>query len=90
MTRGKRGEQHEEPDYGELVSSSDRQGRAEASKPNKLEELTSLVKSLVRTQTSRDEQMGKEFAHQEQRWKSIIQHQFLEVQAQGRELKGEF
>lgn len=43
MTREKKGEQHEEPDYGELGSSADQQGGAEANKPDKLEELTAFL-----------------------------------------------
>lgn len=59
MTRGKKAEQLEEPDDGEPGASADQQGAAAASSPDKLEELTSLVKSLVCSQASRDLQMER-------------------------------
>lgn len=85
MTRGKKVEQIEEPDDGEPGTPADQQGTAAASSPDKLEKLTSLVKSLVCSQTSRDQQMEKESARQDQRWRSM-QHQFLQIQAQGKDI----
>ncbi|KAE8287814.1 Septin-6 [Larimichthys crocea] len=82
MKRGaKRTEHHEEPDDGVPGDAADQRGATAASNPDKLEELTSLVKSLVVSQASRDERMDKEMTRQEQKWRGL-QHQFTQIQAQ--------
>nr|XP_054591418.1 uncharacterized protein LOC129155510 [Nothobranchius furzeri] len=91
MTRGKKTEQlWEEPDDGE--PNPEQLGAAApataAREPDKLEDLSNLVKTLIRPQSSSDQLLEKESTHQEQRWKDV-QHQFGQIQAQVRELKGE-
>jgi len=84
MTRGarsKRAERQEEPVDGDPGTSADQQGAAAASSPDKLEELTSLVKSLVSSEAERDQNMKAEAMHQEQRWRTMP-HRFLQIQAQ--------
>jgi len=70
MTKPKKAEQQVEPDNGEPGGSADQQGPS-ASNPDKLEELTNLVKSLVHSQASRDEQRAKESIREEQRWRNM-------------------
>ena len=65
MTKPKKAGQQVEPDNGEPGSSADQKG-ASASNPDKLEELSNLVKSLVHSQTSRDEQRAKDSIREEQ------------------------
>lgn len=81
-------EHQEGPDVGEPVPSDEQQGApaAEDSNPDKLEELTSLVKSLIQSQASRDEQLEKESTRQEKMMKSL-KHQFQQIQAQVRQLR---
>jgi len=67
-------------------TSADQQGDAAARTPDKLEELTSLVKSLISFQAARDQKIEVEAMCQEQRWKTM-QHQFLQIQAQVKEIK---
>lgn len=68
---GKKVESQEEPDGGEPVPPADHQGAGAASaatsNPDKLEELTTLVKSLIRSHASRDQQVEKESTRPEQR-----------------------
>ena len=59
---------------------------ATANPGDRLDELAGLVKSLVQSQTARDQQIEKESAEQQQRWRSM-QHQFQQIQAQVRKMK---
>ena len=58
---------YEVSDDGEPVALFDHQDGAAARNTDKLEELTSLVKSLVRSQASRDQQVENESTRQDQR-----------------------
>lgn len=88
MTRGSKKTDHqEEPEGSEPAASADQQDGATSSSL-KLEELTGMVKSLLRSQASRDQQLEKESTRQEQRWRSL-QHQFLQIQAQVKGLQEE-
>ncbi|XP_047208443.1 uncharacterized protein LOC124859599 [Girardinichthys multiradiatus] len=81
----KKQDQQVEPDDG--VKPSTAQGGAAASNPEeKIEELTDLVKSLIRSQAARDQQMEKDASRQEQKWKSM-QHQFQQIQLQVHEMQ---
>ena len=69
-------EGQEEPDEG-ACASADPDTVAEG----QLEELTGLVKTLIRSQAVRDQQLEKESSRQEQRWKRM-QYQFSQMQQQ--------
>ena len=81
MTRGgKKSGQEDEPDVGAGASADP--GTIGASSPeDRLEELARLVKSLIRSQTARDQNLEKELSCQEQRCKGM-QHQFQQIQLQ--------
>lgn len=72
-------EHHEESDHGTLGAAAEQQRAMAAINPDELEELTSLVKSLVVSQASIHKKMDKETSRQEQRWRSL-QHQFTQMQ----------
>lgn len=76
-------DQQEDPDDG--AKSSDDQVGAASSNPDKIEELADLVKSLIQSQSMRDQQLAKEASRQEHRWKSM-QHQFHQIQQQVNDL----
>ncbi|KAL3967106.1 alpha-2-macroglobulin-like protein [Sarotherodon galilaeus] len=81
MTRGGRKPgQEEQPDEG-VGASSELEAMAATSPEDKLEELTGLVKSLMRSQAARDQKWEKDLSRQEQRWKGM-QHQFQQIQLQ--------
>ncbi|MEQ2173606.1 hypothetical protein GOODEAATRI_033732, partial [Goodea atripinnis] len=81
----KKQDQQVEPDDG--VKPSTAQGDTAASNPEeKIEELRDLVKSLIRSQAARDQQMEKDASHQEQKWKSM-QHQFQQIHLQVHEMQ---
>ncbi|KAL3999724.1 growth arrest and DNA-damage-inducible protein [Sarotherodon galilaeus] len=81
MTRGGRKPgQEEQPDEG-VGASSELDAMAATSPEDKLEELTGLVKSLMRSQAARDQKWEKDLSRQEQRWKGM-QHQFQQIQLQ--------
>ncbi|CAI5653862.1 unnamed protein product [Oreochromis niloticus] len=81
MTRGGRKPgQEEQPDEG-VGTSSELEAMAATSPEDKLEELTGLVKSLMRSQAARDQKWEKDLSRQEQRWKGM-QHQFQQIQLQ--------
>ncbi|XP_043959103.1 uncharacterized protein LOC122823502, partial [Gambusia affinis] len=77
-------DQQVEPDEG-AKSSADQVGVA-PSNPEKIEELADLVKSLIESQSVRDQQLAKEAARQDHRWKSM-QHQFHQIQQQVYDLR---
>ncbi|KAL4008578.1 hypothetical protein ACER0C_002430 [Sarotherodon galilaeus] len=81
MTRGGRKPgQEEQPDEG-VGALSELEAMAATSPEDKLEELTGLVKSLMRSQAARDQKWEKDLSRQEQRWKGM-QHQFQQIQLQ--------
>lgn len=85
-TRGaKKLDQQEEADVG--ASASAAQGAmAAGNQGEKLDELAGLVKNILHSQITRDQQLDKEFTRQEERWKSM-QHQFQQMQFQVNEMK---
>lgn len=54
----------------------------------KVEELTSMMKSFMQTQAARDKQQEKELSRQELRWQNM-DHQFRQIQAQVTEMREE-
>ncbi len=89
MTRGgRKHDQLEEPDDS-ASASADQGAVAAGNQGEKLDELAGLVKSLIRSQAARDQQMEKDFSRQEQRWKSM-QHQFQQIQLQVNEMKEDY
>ncbi|XP_078793179.1 uncharacterized protein LOC144987743 [Oryzias latipes] len=89
MTRGKKTETPDLPLDDDKATSSHQEGAAAPDEPDKLEELTTLVRTLVQSQASRDKLVEKESARQDQRWKNL-QHQFQMLQTQVKELKDDF
>ncbi|XP_023180303.1 uncharacterized protein LOC111605792 [Xiphophorus maculatus] len=87
MTRGgKRSNETENPESSAAMSGAE--AAAGASADDKLDQLASLVKSLMQSQTARDQQIEKESARQEVRWKNL-QQQFRQLQTHVEELKEE-
>ncbi|XP_028253710.1 uncharacterized protein LOC114429061 [Parambassis ranga] len=89
MTRGgKKNDQQEEQSEGKGAP-TEQGAMASATQGEKLDELAGMVKSLVRSQAARDQQMEKDFSRQEQRWKSM-QQQFHQMQMELREMKEDY
>ncbi|MEQ2171869.1 hypothetical protein GOODEAATRI_015016, partial [Goodea atripinnis] len=87
MTRGgKRTNESGSPESTSAASGAEAATGASAN--DKLDQLASLVKSLMQSQTARDQQSEKEAERQEVRWKGL-QHQFRQLQAYVEELKEE-
>lgn len=83
---GKRNNEAETQDSTTTMSGAE--AAPGASTDDKLDQLASLVQSMMQSQTARDQQMEKESARQEMRWKNL-QHQFRQLQAHVEELKEE-
>ncbi|MEQ2198865.1 hypothetical protein XENOCAPTIV_019789, partial [Xenoophorus captivus] len=87
MTRGgKRNNESGSPESTSAASGAE--AATGVSADDKLDQLASLVKSLMQSQAARDQQSEKEAERQEMRWKSL-QHKFRQLQAHVEDLKEE-